>query len=241
MNNKGFTLAEVLITLGIIGVVAAMTLPALIQKQQKKEFLTQAKVVYNILNNALEASKVTYGTDIDNWEFLETGNNLDKSMFFAEKYLIPNLKVIEYCKKSALTTACKHSVNSLDYTGSDFTSFAPQTNYGTTLVLNNSAIVNVQAGKINVDKYRIRILYDVNGIKKPNFMGKDVFIIELGGGQGGGDKNRFLPYGYSRTNACSYYKNGFQTNLTCTKDHGRAACLAYILCSGWEMPEDYPW
>lgn len=33
---KGFTLAEVLITLGIIGVVAAMTLPALIQKQQKK-------------------------------------------------------------------------------------------------------------------------------------------------------------------------------------------------------------
>ena len=35
MVKKAFTLAEVLITLGIIGVVAAMTLPALIQKQQE--------------------------------------------------------------------------------------------------------------------------------------------------------------------------------------------------------------
>lgn len=241
MNKSAFTLAEVLITLGIIGIVASMTLPALIQKQQKKELLTQAKVVYNILNNALEASKVTYGTDIENWEFSQAGNNLDKSMFFAEKYLIPNLKVIEYCKKSANTPACKHSIKTFDYSGSDFTSFAPQSDFGTTFVLNNSAIVNIQSGDIQGVKSRVRILYDVNGIKKPNFMGKDVFIIELGGGQGGGDKNRFLPYGYSRTRDCSFYKNGFQTNLTCTKDHGRGACLAYIMCSGWEMPADYPW
>lgn len=218
-----------------------MTLPALIQKQQKKEFLTQAKVVYNILNNALEASKVTYGTDIDNWEFLQTGNNLDKSMFFAEKYLIPNLKVIEYCKKSANTSACKHSIDSNDYKGSDFTSFQPQTNFGTTIVLNNSAIVSIQAGNINGAISRVRILYDVNGIKKPNFMGKDVFLIELGGRMGGGDKNRFLPYGYSKTRECSYYKNGFQNNLTCTQDHGRAVCLAYIMCNGWDIPDDYPW
>lgn len=241
MNYKAFTMAEVLITLGIIGVVAALTLPALIQKQQKKQFLTQAKVVYNILNNALETAKVTYGTDIDNWEFLETGNNLDKSMFFAEKYLIPNLKVIEYCKKSANTPACKHSIDSYDYKGSDLTSFQPQTAFGTTFVLNNSAVVNVQSGDINGVNSRVRIIYDVNGIKKPNFMGKDVFVIELGGGQGGGDKNRFLPYAYSRLMQCSYYKNGFQTNLTCTKDHGRAACLAYIMCNGWDMPDDYPW
>lgn len=37
MRNKGFTLAEVLITLGIIGVVAAMTLPALVNQTQGKE------------------------------------------------------------------------------------------------------------------------------------------------------------------------------------------------------------
>ena len=36
MRYKGFTLAEVLITLGVIGVVAAMTLPTLIQEHREK-------------------------------------------------------------------------------------------------------------------------------------------------------------------------------------------------------------
>lgn len=126
MNCKGFTLAEVLITLGIIGVVAAMTMPALIQQQQKKAFLNQAKVVYSVLNNALERAKVQYGTDVDNWEFLETGSNLEKSMFFAEKYLIPNLKVIEYCKQSTSSAVCSHSIKLYGtYTGTDLSSFKP--------------------------------------------------------------------------------------------------------------------
>ncbi len=237
----GFTLAELLITLGIIGIVAAMTLPTLIQNHQKKQFLTQAKVVYNILNNALEFSKVQYGTNIKDWEFLEEGSNLQKSMFFFEKYLQPNLKVIEYCKTSSVTPACQHSIKMHGYNGSDFSSFTPQPDYGTAFVLSNSAIINIQAGKIHSDSYRVRILYDVNGIKKPNFMGKDVFIIELGGGQGGGDINKFLPYGYSKNKDCSYYKNEFQADLTCSQNSARAACLAYIMCNGWEIPDDYPW
>ena len=40
-NKKGFTLAEVLITLGIIGVVVAMTMPVLISKYRERVFLTQ--------------------------------------------------------------------------------------------------------------------------------------------------------------------------------------------------------
>lgn len=43
MRTKGFTLAEVLITLGIIGIVAAMTLPILIQKHQEKVTVTKVK------------------------------------------------------------------------------------------------------------------------------------------------------------------------------------------------------
>lgn len=41
--NKAFTLAEVLITLAIIGVVAAMTMPSLIQKYQEQKRVTQLK------------------------------------------------------------------------------------------------------------------------------------------------------------------------------------------------------
>lgn len=45
--KKGFTLAEVLITLGIIGVVAAMTLPTLVQKYQDKADHSHLQKVYS--------------------------------------------------------------------------------------------------------------------------------------------------------------------------------------------------
>lgn len=51
--KKGFTLAEVLITLGIIGVVAAMTMPVLINNYQKKVFTTQLKKGVNVVENSV--------------------------------------------------------------------------------------------------------------------------------------------------------------------------------------------
>ncbi len=51
--SKGFTLAEVLITLGIIGVVAAMTLPALIQNYQKNVLMSQLKANVSLIERAL--------------------------------------------------------------------------------------------------------------------------------------------------------------------------------------------
>ena len=48
--RKGFTLAEVLITLGIIGVVAAMTIPSLITKYQKKAIETKFKQDFSIIH-----------------------------------------------------------------------------------------------------------------------------------------------------------------------------------------------
>ena len=53
-RKAAFTLAEVLITLGIIGVVAAMTMPALIAKFQQKAFETGFKKQYAVLNNAID-------------------------------------------------------------------------------------------------------------------------------------------------------------------------------------------
>ena len=50
MKNKGFTFAEVLITLGIIGVVAAMTIPGLIQNSKNKELQTKLKKAYSDWN-----------------------------------------------------------------------------------------------------------------------------------------------------------------------------------------------
>ena len=79
-NNKGrlgilaqreaaFTLAEVLITLGIIGIVAAMTLPSVISKYQEKQTVTQLNATYSLLSQAIErmvddnGDISTYGDD----------------------------------------------------------------------------------------------------------------------------------------------------------------------------------
>ena len=59
---KGFTLSEVLITLGIIGIVAAMTLPSLINKAEKMILKNQFKKTYSTLTQALLKSEVDYGS-----------------------------------------------------------------------------------------------------------------------------------------------------------------------------------
>ena len=52
MKKIGFTLAEVLITLGIIGIVAAMTIPTLIAEQQKKQTVAKLQRALGIMNQA---------------------------------------------------------------------------------------------------------------------------------------------------------------------------------------------
>lgn len=59
--KKAFTIAEVLITLGIIGIIAAMTLPSLITKHQKNLTISQLKRVYTVLNQALNLSQAVNG------------------------------------------------------------------------------------------------------------------------------------------------------------------------------------
>ncbi len=65
-----FTLAEVLITLGIIGIVAAITLPALINHYEKKETISKLKKVYAVLTNttqmAINEHGETPGWDVKN-------------------------------------------------------------------------------------------------------------------------------------------------------------------------------
>ena len=61
MRKIAFTLAEVLITLGIIGVVAAMTIPTLISNYQKQALFSQFKKAYANLNQAWKLASVDFG------------------------------------------------------------------------------------------------------------------------------------------------------------------------------------
>ena len=68
-KRTAFTLAEVLVTLGIIGIVAAMTLPSVISKYQEKQTVTQLNATYSLLSQAIErmvddnGDISTYGDD----------------------------------------------------------------------------------------------------------------------------------------------------------------------------------
>ena len=62
-RQAAFTLAEVLITLGIIGVVAAMTLPSLIANYKKQQYVNSLKVGYSILNNGFRSMMAEEGVD----------------------------------------------------------------------------------------------------------------------------------------------------------------------------------
>ena len=66
-----FTLAEVLITLGIIGVVAAMTMPVLISNYRKSVVETRLAKVYSTMNQAIKMAEADYG-DVSGWEKFET-------------------------------------------------------------------------------------------------------------------------------------------------------------------------
>ena len=68
IQKYGFTLAEVLITLGIIGIVASMTLPALVQNHREKQTVSALKSAYSIFSQAY-LSVVQENGSPDNWGF----------------------------------------------------------------------------------------------------------------------------------------------------------------------------
>ena len=86
---RGFTLAEVLITLGIIGVVAALTIPTLISNNNKRIVETRLQKFYSIMQNAVKLSEVDNGSHLK-WDKITLNGEATKSWF--EKYLQPYLK-----------------------------------------------------------------------------------------------------------------------------------------------------
>lgn len=102
--KKAFTLAEVLITLGIIGIVAAMTLPVLIQKNNNRVVETRLMKFYSAINQAIKMAEVDYGDksywyeDLAGAEIDKDGNPIpgssDAEKWF-NKYLAPYMKIIK--------------------------------------------------------------------------------------------------------------------------------------------------
>lgn len=171
-NKKAFTLAEVLITLGIIGVVAALTIPTLMQKTEEKQTVSQLKKVYSTFSNAFGLAVEANGTP-DTWG-MTTKEDANSHIIMATN-MKSHLNLLADCVGMNNTDTLKKCGN---YNVSDIGYARIILSDGTYVAFRNwsgdcswndfgdsEQLKNV-CGEINVD---------LNGDKKPNTRGKDQF------------------------------------------------------------------
>ena len=172
-----FTLAEVLITLGIIGVVAAMTMPSLITAKQEKATISTIKKNYSIFANALLMAQNDNG-ELYTWGITKDADGLN----LVSSNLKPYLKIIEDCgvgEKSDCAPGDNGKFKDLtgrkrteDFSSSDYYSFR----------LNDGTAVAIQLKKkaecISSESSCMNFYIDTNGKKYPNTLGKDIFYFD---------------------------------------------------------------
>lgn len=190
--KKAFTLAEVLITLGIIGVVAAMTIPELLQRAEEKIVVNRVLQVYSILTNTYNALLDEYGSP-DSWEGIDAKNSNSENSLIVANYFAKKTKLNNIC----LTTdpKCHHYNNKIEYDALAPGALLPaykvlhdaagQLNDMTLIFSQASASCNGwnQYSWDTVTKNPNSLYYhacgtisvDINGISKPNIYGRDLF------------------------------------------------------------------
>lgn len=232
MTGRAFTLAEVLITLGIIGIVAAMTLPALLNNTRDKQYKAAFKKTFSAFSQAMEKVYMEEGGTYTtvNWKqmpkyfcriqkemkVLYSGmicpDNIDGMYFVDGSYDTSN---VEDWPKSGKKYWHK------DYEWFDKNGVSQRVNpaYQTlSFALNDGTLVLYNCTN--------QIFIDVNGFKKPNTIGKDIFYFIL-------NNNSILPSffnknGYVRVNACTI--DGSNSTPELTLDNYKEDCESG---SGW--------
>lgn len=174
MNKKiAFTLAEVLITLGIIGVVASLTLPGLIANHQKKVLKTAFQTSYSLLGQALNGLKADTGLSslYDYYTVYDTTSGYYKREEF-ERDFAKQLKFVDF--SSSKQPKYKTYDGSKEITA-DASSYAISKFKH---ALANGALLIFKVGG-NLDGKSISLTVDTNGVKPPNRYGFDVFIFSV--------------------------------------------------------------
>jgi prepilin-type N-terminal cleavage/methylation domain-containing protein len=185
-QKKAFTLAETLIALVIIGVVAAITIPTIWADYQEKERIAKIRKMYSALSNAMYLVSVNGGSP----DMLEVrDDNMPDLTLWFESYIsnkLLHMKEACYNKKGCWSAAGVKMMNKGNH---------PYNNTGigwghavVSVILSDGSFVCIDPlanGNIN-HYYKVKvnnpsgaglvITFDINGEKGPNTLGKDVFI-----------------------------------------------------------------
>ena len=182
MTNKrqksAFTLAEVLITLGIIGIVAAMTLPGLLADFQERIWLNRFKQAYAMLSNAYILASDEYGYTQD-WVINRSPDDTQAAKEAAD-YAASIL--LKYMQVVAVNFPVDYKVYNLhgNVTGDIFNKNYQEKSKlyalsnGTLLQFRTQWAPGNTGGDLTFD---IGVDIDVNGTQKPNTVGKDIYLL----------------------------------------------------------------
>lgn len=167
-----FTLAEVLITLLIIGVVASLVVPALIQNTQQAEYIVAWKKAYGIIFQTQLNMVRDYGSvsgafsNIDNTPI--GGNNFMNSW-------LHYLSITKICSAGRIISDGCHTKNFVGLDGNIM--FYNSGTHEASVILNDGTFINFYSGMCDGGSVcsDSNLFIDVNGVKGPNIVGRDVF------------------------------------------------------------------
>ncbi len=164
MKKNGFTLAEVLITLAIIGVVATLTLPALMTNTQEQQARTGLKKGINTLTEAAQMNQAIAGFDYASFNETSTDDTESQSLYG----LLANRTNVDY----QLTGSDTNAADAVNNGASNFVVFFRD---GSALAFpndTNTLVTNAQVSAQQGDGlvYGIKAIYDTNGQKGPNLL-----------------------------------------------------------------------
>lgn len=227
MDKKAFTLAEVLITLAIIGIVCAMTLPALISKINMKHYIAQLKEDYSILSqahSALAAENGNFAYSIEHCAKESLGNA--KNACFRDTFAT-KFKSIRTCEEPYNTdkkTSCFPEFSQIKHLNGTPASSSYLNASSSTIVLANGSVLLFYLDSANCTfdaegQFNYKrcgwITLDVNGLKKPNTFGKDIYVLYVM------DK-AVKPLAYE-------FMADFNKNGDCTPDSNGLSCSSVYL------------
>ena len=172
LKKAAFTLAEVLITLGIIGVVAAMTIPSLIQNYQEKVLANQFKKSYSMFSQVLNQVLVDNDMSVPSCYYNQHQTSYDFSACNeVSAAVLKKLNVVKTCEKKSYENGCIPKYSGLRQ--SYLQGFTQDwiLNHSKSYVLVDGTII-LEYGD---DAFPAIFAIDINGKKAPNKWGYDLF------------------------------------------------------------------
>lgn len=220
-KNKAFTLSEVLITLGVIGIIASMTLPTVVNKYQKRQTEVQLKQAYTILLTLLKRAEADYGP-------LKDSNVFDGEIFI-DQYVKPYSKVIKEftpAESADMHVYCRKSQAICDEYGKFCLAHK--------VILSNGMLF----APFGLGSSGLTVIVDLNGLKRPNRYGRDVFMFNT-------DTEKVLvPYGagiIAGNSKPDFTREQLLTGESRACKNDGLYCAALIMVDGWKILADYPW